>query len=177
MFEKVIKPSFQILKQRNTNQTYANTRLIKSYYTSPNLLTRLTINLRYYVQRCNKPRCQCCSNLIQYRDQVKINNKIIQINKTANCNTKNVVYIIFCACNKFYIGQTSNPFNLRLNLHRNHIKNPHRAILPVSHHLRKCKTPPKYSYTILFCSDNTLHLETMEQYFIKNLKPDLNSSP
>ena len=43
----------------------------------------------------------------------------VQARVTANCKTKNIVYLIECRkCKKQYVGEMKNPLHLRMNGHR-----------------------------------------------------------
>ena len=65
--------------------------------------------------------CKCCDILIEYKKKIRINNKYI--NGNHNCNSKHLIYIIFCKnCDKTYTGKTTLPLNKRINLHRSQIK-------------------------------------------------------
>ena len=122
-----------------------------------------------------KKKCKCCEIIIEYRNKLSVKNILIKINQNVDCTSENVIYILRCdSCQKYYIGKTTNQLSIRLNVHRNHIKNPEYSILPVSEHLRNCGE--KYSISILFkCEDcEEIFLDRMEAYFIKLIKPELN---
>ena len=56
---------------------------------------------------------------------------------TADCRTKNVVYLIQCAkCSIQYVGETENALRIRLTGHRSDI-NHHRLDRPVAHHFNQ----------------------------------------
>ena len=61
-------------------------------------------------QQCHKPRCKVCSHF-NTRCSIKFDNVTISSAK-ADCDSQNVVYILFCAkCpNAVYVGETSNRF-------------------------------------------------------------------
>ena len=140
-----------------------------------NLITYLQIKNEFSVKKCQLPRCKCCEILIPYHNFYRHNNINIQINKDGKCNTPNVIYLIICNCKKTYVGQTTNNFNVRLNLHRSHTNNPKNAILPANIHLNKCGN--KYNATILYVSEKNdeIYLSAMEEYFKSIIKPELNA--
>lgn len=177
LFNDKIKPIVNNMKMNiDTKNALSNKKIINSYRQTPNLMTLLMINSNFKVSKCKKPRCKCCNILIEYKNEIKINNHTIEINSNVNCTSKNVVYILFCdGCQQFYIGKTETNFNLRLNLHRNHIDNPTYTVLNVSRHIQQCKKTFKAS--ILFQTKNEdIYLITyMENYFIGLLKPSLNA--
>ena len=56
---------------------------------------------------------------------------------TADCRTKNVVYLIECAkCSIQYVGETENALRVRLTGHRSDI-NHQRLDRPVAHHFNQ----------------------------------------
>ena len=130
---------------------------------------------KFSVKKCGRPRCKCCSIIIEYNEKINIGNNIIRINENANCMSKNIIYSIICkACSKVYVGLTTTSFNLRINLHRNHINNNNNRILKVSEHIYECGG--NFEATILFQSpkNTSFYLPLMEEYFIKLIRPDLN---
>ena len=74
-------------------------------------------------QPCHKPRCKVCSH-IDIRCSIKFDNDVTLSAAKADCDSHNMVYILFCAkCpNAVYVGETSNRFRYRLNNHKHSIK-------------------------------------------------------
>ena len=72
------------------------------------------------------------------------------------------------------MGLTTNSFNIRLNLHRNHNNNPDTALLPANVHLHYCAN--SFQSTILYISqqEDVMFLDSMEKFFIQLFKPELN---
>ena len=66
-------------------------------------------------QPCHKPRCKVCSH-IDIRCSIKFDNNATISAVKADCDSQNVVYILFCAkCpNADYVGETSNRFRFDL---------------------------------------------------------------
>lgn len=48
--------------------------------------------------------------------------KEYNIRSVITCNTSHVIYLLFCPCRKYYIGQTARKLKIRLNEHRSSIK-------------------------------------------------------
>ncbi|XP_056418825.1 uncharacterized protein LOC130359365 [Hyla sarda] len=86
---------------------------------------------------CAKPRCKLCQHICT-NSEASHNNKTYNIKGQYSCTTENVVYMIQCTkCDLgCYIGETSQPLNKRMDLHRSSINN-HREkdyCTPVGHH-------------------------------------------
>ena len=53
---------------------------------------------------------------------------------TATCKTRSIIYFVQCAkCGKQYMGETDNPFHVRLNGHQSDIKNARVEKLVAAH--------------------------------------------
>ena len=69
---------------------------------------------------CGRPRCKSCAHIragVTF-ESARTGEKF-RARVTANCRTKNIVYLIECRkCRKQYIGETENPLHLRMNGHR-----------------------------------------------------------
>ena len=87
------------------------------------LLTRSKNKFLQCNQPCHKPRCKVCSH-IDIRCSIKFDNDVTLSAAKADCDSQNVVYILFCAkCpNAVYVGETSNRFRFRFNNHKHSIK-------------------------------------------------------
>ena len=74
-------------------------------------------------QPCHKPRCKVCSH-IDIRCSIKFDNDVTLSAAKADCDSQNMVYILFCAkCpNAVYVGETTKRFRFRLNNHKHSIK-------------------------------------------------------
>ena len=97
-----------------------------------------------------------------------------------NCNTKNLIYVLFCnGCNQRYVGQSGDELRNRCRVHRQHIKNPETAPLPLSKHISQCassKDPQFYMLPIYkMKNENKDQRLKMEQHFIQKLCPSLNA--
>ena len=97
-----------------------------------------------------------------------------------SCNVQNVIYVIVCSgCKKEYIGETGDFLRKRVNVHRQHIRDPNVRILYVSEHIDNCAKQETPMFTIFPLlknqTENTLLRREKESYFIKLFKPALNS--
>ena len=90
-----------------------------------NLMISNSINIQHdFIQFGSKP-CNCCSfcNFIKTGNFININGKILQVVGHFNCNSSNVIYLIYCQkCNINYIGETKNPIKMRISQHFYDIK-------------------------------------------------------
>lgn len=172
IYNNVIKPNIKILEE---DQNFKYLEFQKINKQPLNIYNYLRINTKFQVKKCGKPKCLTCPILIEYKYSINISGINVILNKSSYCNSKNVVYVIKCNCNKLYIGKTTNQLNTRINLHRNQTKHEKYTILPANRHMRECDS--RYEVTILYQSDeeSKLYLENMEYYFIQLLKPELNT--
>ena len=119
--------------------------------------------------------CQIC-NIIDIRPSLKIPGTNIAV-RPGNyyCNSSNVIYLIKCKkCDSSnYIGEASTFFRLRMNNHKNSIRDNNKG-LPVARHFNK----PDHSICDLECvllkgdfSNNTDSL-IEEQTLIRKFKTD-----
>ena len=84
---------------------------------------------------CGRPHCKSCMHIwTGLTFESATTGEKFQARVTANCRTKNIVYLIECwGVKKTYIGETKNPLHLRMNGHRSdyYRKLPHQ---PVAEH-------------------------------------------
>ena len=139
-----------------------------------NILCKSTLNKPPLegVTKCLGPRCEICSIIIT-GEKICVGNDTIFINSNMNCNSKNVIYLLICQCQKFYIGETAD-FRARVNLHHNQIQKDEYRKLFVSKHIFSCSRG-KFSIAPICSSyENEAKRLTMENFFIKKFKPNLN---
>ena len=105
-------------------------------------------------------------------------NTDFEIRYEFTCKTKNLLYVISCSkCGKQYIGETGTELRLRMNVHRQQIRDPNLRHLKVSKHIHDCAqgeftVSPFYKLH----TDNQTIREYKEAYFIRKLHPELNSA-
>ena len=70
--------------------------------------------------QCGRPRCKTCARIkTGTRFSSATTGETFHARVTANCKSKNVVYLIQCnKCSKQYVGETENALHLRMNGHR-----------------------------------------------------------
>ena len=93
-----------------------------------------------------------------------------------NCESSNLIYVIICqGCKEEYIGETGCLVKERLNIYRQHIRQPQYQQLPVEGHLRTCADGRFHMFPFFkICQNNKLLLKSYEDYFIDKFKPSLN---
>ena len=78
------------------------------------------------MKKCNKVWCSACPYVGEGKSIKIEGQKDWNINKTVNCNSFNIVYMIECnkeACKQRYIGETKRYFRKRMAEHRGYIQN------------------------------------------------------
>ena len=181
----LLRSFFNKLKENNTTcEIFENQDQIFSKRQPPNLKSILT-NARLgsketgVVSRCNKPRCQLCNIIISGNSFTFYpTNFNFIIKSNMSCNTLNCIYVIKClGCQKLYIGETKN-LRFRTNLHRDHSSK--NIGLNVSRHIYECtrgKCQKDKFFIMPFykvSSDNSAMRKSMETFFRKKFKPELN---
>jgi hypothetical protein len=176
----IILPRIKLLNTsyKENIDVHSNTlNIVKCYKQPPNLLTSLQRSTLFKVQKCNKPRCKLCLDLVEYNNCIKIKNISIYINMTCNCQSSNVIYYLVCKkCQEDYVGETSLQLNLRMNLHRDQVRHEKYSKIHASDHFRNCDKG--FSIIILYAlPEGFYHMRPeMEKYFRYLLKPSLNRS-
>ena len=138
---RTIKQDFAILK---SDSSLPNT------FTKPPLLAlRQPPNLRQLITSsklsplkpslgnvpCNKPRCQVCQHMSLGSPVCLPNLKISLRPPNLDCDSQNVVYLIYCTnCEDgLYVGETGTKFRYRFNNHKKSIRDNARGF-PVAEH-------------------------------------------
>ena len=77
------------------------------------------------VKRCGK-NCYCCDYIKEGNQFIFKKNSFTFIIKTNfSCESRNLIYVIVCSgCKEEYIGQTKTMLKERLNIYRQHIRQP-----------------------------------------------------
>jgi GIY-YIG catalytic domain len=182
-FFNTIKPICNLIKQ-NQNEFFNKKILLqKSFRQSQNLLGLLqnsVSNIYFKVKECESPGCLTCPVIIE---GCSFTNEIntIKINANLDCNSKGVVYILICKCNKIYIGETMNEFRLRINQHHSNARLCKFNTLYISKHLNTCSMNKiiAASFKVMPLFQVNRNLSTICRYWIKQhlidmFKPELN---
>lgn len=172
LFHNFVTPNVQVFSRVLTGN---DGRVSQCQRQPDNILQVINKNGFNKIKKCGKPRCKTCPLLI-CKKSIQINNILVQPNMYMDCNSKNLIYILFCDCGEYYVGETGNPLNIRVNLHRNQAKNPTELSLKVCNHLNSCGQ----QYKILPCyklpnfTSKSVRIN-VESYFISILNPSLNA--
>ena len=121
------------------------------------------------MKRCGK-MCTICPYVKEGTD-IKVNNKRFpwKINKSVNCETNNIVYMIECLkCKERYIGESKRSLKSRMADHRSYINNEHIDTTTGAHFNQPRHQLSDMTVTIVEVSkkkDDTYRKER-EKYFI-----------
>ncbi|KAJ8042636.1 hypothetical protein HOLleu_09441 [Holothuria leucospilota] len=138
---KTIRSDYSILKSDSSISELFNDPPLTARRQPPSLKT-LHLSSRLLGARnignakCSKPRCQVCHFIITDKEFTPPGTKCIVRPPPLDCDTPNVVYLLFCnirellfgqlpsnICDKGnYVGQTSNKFRFRFNNHKKTIQ-------------------------------------------------------
>ena len=173
--QNAVLPSVQLL---NASTFKLNPITIRRGLSQPpNLLNSLNSKPYFCVKKCSLPRCKTCDIITVTKEKIVIADKTIFFNADMNCNSKNVVYVLTCrSCKLFYVGETNTLLRLRINLHRQHINNPHYSFLYVSSHIRQCGGQFDVAPICHIDNNSSYILRKTEKYFINLLHPKLNQT-
>ena len=179
-----IRTMYNILKENpDTKDAFKDKRI--HAHRQPKNLKRLLCPAKQTTEGeslpCGKPRCQLCAMIIKGRSHEFQNGGTIKLQTKMTCESHNVIYVIVCGgCNKEYIGETKN-LRLRMNLHKEQIRNTRHRVLQVSHHIWNCTRQQKVIGPIfrfmpiyhVFSKDQDVRCQK-EKSLIEKFKPVLN---
>lgn len=183
----LIRSTFKSLQNNETTSHIFNSKnLIIAKRQPPNLkniLTKAKLSSKYdnsCVSKCNLPRCQLCSIIIEGSSfHFQKTNTYFTVKSSMDCNTLNCIYVLKCTgCPMIYIGETKN-LRLRTNLHRDHANK--NTGLGVSKHFFNCNLTSGENKSFLIMPfykldhDDDFFRKNMETHFIKKYKPELNA--
>lgn len=166
---------------QETKEIFKDTRLILAKRQPKNLskfLCKAQFEHKHAtVTKCDKPRCKLCTQIItgdSYRFEC---GTLFKVKTNMTCDSKNVLYQLVCnGCNKTYIGETVN-LRLRMNVHRDQIKNPNNCTLGVSKHIASCTRNKSIKFLVFpfyqVYGDDMDRIQK-EQFFINKFQPSLN---
>ena len=134
------------------------------------------------VTKCGRPRCKLCIQIIEGTEFTFSDGRSIKPNTDMSCKSEWVCYLLKCVnCTRTYTGSTKNPLNLRINLHRDHAKNPFKKdAIGCSRHFANCAKDEEFKFRVfpfnqLTFDQNELNLRAVENIYIHRLRPPLNN--
>ena len=174
-----VKNNFLVLQNNSLTQSiFENIKLQVSYINNNNIIRALNKPVEQ-VRKCFIKRCGTCPLLITGSKLELDNGTLITPNKTINCRSKNLIYLIICGnCNLYYIGETENELRFRVTLHKQHCTSNY-GFLKVNIHIKNCIVNNEKLFKIFpFYQNNLMSKKSrkeLEDFFIKLYKPPLNS--
>lgn len=179
----IIKQSFNNFKYSKTlENVFRNKTLIHSTRQAPNLERILckskfvSEKQTYRTSKCGKS-CYCCPYLLESsKYKFKKSLKEFEIKTNFNCETANLIYVIICSgCSEEYIGETGCTLKERLNIYRQHIRQPEYQQIKAEEHLRICGKGEFTIFPFFKIKENNKALrKSYETYFINKFEPLLN---
>lgn len=131
-------------------------------------------NKIFKVTKCGQ-KCKTCE-ILQEGTFVNFNKAQVtfHVKNDFTCISTNVIYVITCSCGYQYIGSTQN-LRMRMNVHRQHLRDESLRILNVSKHIHCCSKGKfqVFPFYQMYTNDKSLR-EAKEQYFIDKYGPELN---
>ena len=107
-------PSFMISNQPQKNSEKISKKLVKSKRKKREIPG---------MRKCNQPGCGACPFILEGKEvKSNFNATSVKINCPVNCQTQNLVDVIFCNkknCKQLYIGKTERKLKERLAEHLN----------------------------------------------------------
>ena len=166
---------------------FRNVKILNSKRQSKSLRALLCpskFNYQGIVTKCGKSGCQLCDIILEGPTLTfKKSEKPFEIRNNMNCEANDVIYILICTgCHSEYIGATNN-LRLRMNLHKDQIRNERTRTLRVSHHIHQCARPtnkePGFKFMPFYKSyhQERSMLLLKENHFIIKFDPSLNDHP
>jgi hypothetical protein len=152
----IIKDIFSLLKTNEDTKEIFAKKNIRKCTRQPNNLKKIITKAEFKetmkpptVSKCNRPKCKTCINIIVGETFTFENGNKIQINDEMTCTSRNLIYVLSCSnCNKNYVGETSDKLSMRMNVHRQQIKDVNLRHLYVSKHIANCcqnNTDPNFT--------------------------------
>ena len=181
-----IKESFEFLKiNDDTKDIFRNKDVRKCNKQAKNLKSYLCKadfseeKRTLKVNKCNRSRCKTCPLIIEDTHFVFENGTKAYINENMTCISQNIIYVMKCGnCNKCYIGETSDKLSMRMNVHRQQIKDVNLRHLFISKHIAECaKNIEPMFYVMPFkkvTNEDPVYRKTIEKDCINFHRPSLN---
>ena len=133
-------------------------------------------NKNHEVKKCGK-NCVSCPYLLKaFLYEFKRVNKTFLPKNSFNCESSNLIYVVICqGCKEEYIGETGCLVKERVNIYRQHIRQPQYQQLAVEEHLRTCGDGKFHMFPFFkILQENKSLRKSYEDYFIDKYKPLLN---
>ena len=87
------------------------------------------------MKKCNQPRCEACPYILEGKEvKSPFCATSVKINANLDCNSKNLVYGLFCDknnCNQLYIGKTERKLKERLSEHKTSVRKKEKNVVGV----------------------------------------------
>ena len=185
-FFNTIHENLTILTQdTRMKDIMSNFKIIKSKR-QPNNLKKLPTRARCTpnrpikgIERCKRSNCGLCPYLLEGKTYTFKSGQHFTLKFNGSCNIENVIYAMKCnGCSQDYIGETGNLRN-SVTLHKQHIRHPDMAILPVSRHIAECAGNQDIKFQIIpiykMNNSDSGTRKRKELQLIKVFKPALNA--
>ena len=159
-------------------------KLVKSMSQAPNL-SILLCRSKFESQHKNHEVKNYGKNCVSYPNVLKASlyqfkrvDKTFLLKKSFNCESSNLIDVVICqGCKEEYIGETGYIVKERVNIYRQHIKQPQYQQLAVEEHLRTCGDGKFHMFPVFkILQENKSLRKSYEEYFIDKFKPLLNKS-
>ena len=156
-------------------------KLVKSMSQAPNLV-RLLYRSKFEsqhknneVKNCGKNSTSCPYLLKALLCQCKRVKKTFLLKNSLNCESSNLIYVICQGCKEEYVGEKGCLLKERINIYRQHIRQPQYQQLAVEEHLRTCGDRKFHMFPFFkIIQENKSLRKSYEDYFIDKLKPLLD---
>ena len=157
-------------------------KLVKSLSQAPNLGRLLcrskfeSQHKNHEVKNCGKNSTSCPYLLKALLCQCKRVKKKFLLKNSFNCESSNLIYVVICQEYKEeYIEETDCLVKERINIYRQHIRQPQYQQLTVEEHLRTCGDRKFHMFPLFKIIQEKKPLrKSYEDYFIDKFKPLLN---
>jgi hypothetical protein len=146
-FLKINDDTKEIFKNRNVRKCNKQAKNLKSYLTRAEFTEEIK---QFKVTKCNRARCKTCPILIEGTNFNFENGTHAFINENMTCTSQNVLYVMKCGnCPKLYIGETSDKLSMRMNVHRQQIRDTNLRHLFVSKHIAECAKNKEPNFSVM----------------------------
>lgn len=172
------------LKQNTkTENIYKRKKLLFAKRQSPSLkrlLTKASFNnttRQYEIRKC-KSKCITCQHMSNCTEvRFKDSDSPFKLKYNFTCTTKNLIYLMKCQCGEDYIGETKNMLKVRLNTHRQQIRDETQRHLKVSKHIAQCGGIFQIFPFFKMKGESDIERKRTERRFIQKYRPSLNCDP